>query len=204
MVQPNYSAKSVHNVPGHAHLHSRPHAALYASSRMIMLSNSFFWPFWSRCRWVLTIRLQRLRLRTRHYCTRVLYCLRRRTRARSIVSAVSQNLRFDGDFLEATKCFLQPQQKSCGWQLSSEVPSSVATFRATIEQPTKAHTAFLRGLVGQTLVRRPPALPALLLRPCLIRNSTHTCMSDTKFYTYMHAYLKLRSMYTTAQLFSSC
>ena len=27
-------------------------------------------------------------------------------------------------------------------QSMSEVPSSVATFRATIEQPTKAHTAF--------------------------------------------------------------
>ena len=28
---------------------------------------------------------------------------------------VSRNLRFDGDFLQATKCaFLQPQQKSCG------------------------------------------------------------------------------------------
>ena len=67
--------------------------------------------------------------------------------------AVSQNLRFDEDFLQATKCaFLQRQQKFCGWQLSSEVPSSVATFRATIEQPTKAHTAFLRGLVGRILV----------------------------------------------------
>ena len=71
--------------------------------------------------------------------------------------------------LTVTKCaFLQPQQKSCGWQLSSEVPSSVATFRATIEQPTKAHTAFLRGLVGRILVRRPLDLPDLLLRPCLI------------------------------------
>ena len=35
--------------------------------------------------------------------------------ALSIVSVVSQNLRFDGVFLQATKCaFLQPQQKSCG------------------------------------------------------------------------------------------
>ena len=79
------------------------------------------------------------------------------------MSVVSQNLRFDG---QATKCaFLQPQRKSCGSQLSSEVPSSVATFRATIEQPTKAHTAFLRGLVGRILVRRMPDLPDLLLRP---------------------------------------
>ena len=46
-------------------------------------------------------------------------------------------------------------------------PSSVATFRATIEQSTKAHTAFSRGLVGQILVRRPPDLPDLLLRPCI-------------------------------------
>ena len=45
------------------------------------------------------------------------------------------------------------------------VPASVATFRAKIEQPTKAHTAFLRGLVGWILVRRPPDLPDLLLRP---------------------------------------
>ena len=47
-------------------------------------------------------------------------------------------------------------------------PSSVATFRATIEQSTKAHTAFSRGLVGQILVRRPPDLPDLLLRPCIL------------------------------------
>ena len=77
-------------------------------------------------------------------------CLRRRNgtriRARSIVSVVSQNLCFDGDFLQATKCaFLQPQQKSGGRQLSSEVRSSVATFRATIEQPTKPHTAICAG-----------------------------------------------------------
>ena len=56
---------------------------------------------------------------------------------------VPQKLRFDKDFLQATVCaFLQPQQKSWGRQLSSDVPSSVATFRSTIEQPTKAHTAF--------------------------------------------------------------
>ena len=48
--------------------------------------------------------------------------------------------------------------------IRSEVPSSVATFRATIEQHTKAHTIFLRGLVSQTLVRRPLDLPDLLLR----------------------------------------
>ena len=41
MVRPNYSAKRAHNVLGHAYLHSRLHAALYASSRMIMLSNCF-------------------------------------------------------------------------------------------------------------------------------------------------------------------
>ena len=51
-------------------------------------------------------------------------------------------------------------------------PSSVATFRATIEQSTKAHTAFSRGLVGQILVRRPPDLPDLLLRPCKV---LHVC-----------------------------
>ena len=75
-------------------------------------------------------------------------CRRNGTRihAQSIVSVVSQNLCFDGDFLQATKCaFLQPQQKSGGWQLSSKVPSNVATFRATIE-PTKPHTALLHGL----------------------------------------------------------
>ena len=83
------------------------------------------------------------------------------------LSIASQNLCFDGDFLQATKCaFLQLQQKFCGWQLSAEVPSSVATFRGTIEQPTNAHTAFLRGLVGRILVRQPPDLPDLLLRPC--------------------------------------
>ena len=45
MVQPNYSTKRVHIVLGHAHLHFRPHAALYASSRMIMLSNCFLGRF---------------------------------------------------------------------------------------------------------------------------------------------------------------
>ena len=44
----------------------------------------------------------------------VLYCLHRwHAHSQSVVSAVSQNLRFDGDFLQAIKCaFLQPQQKS--------------------------------------------------------------------------------------------
>ena len=45
---------------------------------------------------------------------RVLYCLRRngtRICARSIVSVVSQNLCFDGDFFQVTKCaFLQPNR----------------------------------------------------------------------------------------------
>ena len=90
------------------------------------------------------------------------------------------NLRFDGDFLQATKCaFIQPQQKSRGRQLSSEVPSSVATFRVTIEQPIKADrpTAFFaRVIVGRTLVRRPPDRPDLLLRPCLtVWELAHIC-----------------------------
>ena len=90
------------------------------------------------------------------------------------------NLLFDGDFLRATKsAFLQPQQKSCGRQLSSEVPSSIATFKATIKQPTKARTAFLRGLVGRILVRRPPDLPDLLLRPCGIHHHPVQCSSKT-------------------------
>ena len=136
MVRPYYSAKYAHNVLGHAYLPSPQHA--YPSSRMLLLS-----PFWNRCHRVLTIRLQQLQSRLRHYCMRSLFSY---LPARSIVSVVSQNLRFEGDFPQETKCaFLQPQQKSCGWQLSSEVPSSVATFRATIEQPTKAHTAILRG-----------------------------------------------------------
>ena len=99
----------------------------------------------------------------------LLSCGRNGTRihSQSIVSVFSQNLCFDWDFLQATNCaFLQPQQKSCRWQLSSEVPSSVDTFRATIEQPTKVYTAFLRGLVGRILVRWPLDLPNLLLRPC--------------------------------------
>ena len=52
--------------------------------------------------------------------------------------------------------------------MSSEVPSSVATLRGRIEQPAEAHTAFLRGLIGRILVRRPLDLPDLLLRPCLV------------------------------------
>ena len=40
MVRRYYSAKRAHNVPGHAHLPSPPHAARYPSSRMlILLSN---------------------------------------------------------------------------------------------------------------------------------------------------------------------
>ena len=52
------------------------------------------------------------------------------------------------------------------WMTAVIQGPSVATFRATIEQPAKAHTAFLRWLVGQILVQRPPDLPDLLLRPC--------------------------------------
>ena len=47
-------------------------------------------------------------------------------------------------------------------QLSSEVPSSIATFRATNEQPTKAHMAFFARVswpnIGPAAAR--PAGPA--------------------------------------------
>ena len=82
------------------------------------------------------------------------------------------NLRFDGDFLQATKCaFLKPQKKSRGRQLSSEIRSSVATFRVTIEQPTKAHrpTAFFAQVswpnIGPAAAR--PAGPAPTALVCI-------------------------------------
>ena len=39
MVRSHYSAKCMHNVLGHAHLPSPPHAARHPSSRMLLLSN---------------------------------------------------------------------------------------------------------------------------------------------------------------------
>ena len=93
-----------------------PLAARYPTSRMLLL---FFWPFWSRYRWVLTFRLQQLRLRMRHYCM-LLYCLHHGSRIRNLLWAWFPKLTLRvTDFLQATKCaFLQPQLKSCGWQLS--------------------------------------------------------------------------------------
>ena len=71
-------------------------------------------------------------------------------RGRSIVSAVWRsfpNLRFDGDFLQATKCtFLQPQQKSCEQQLSSKAPSSVAVpLEQQLNNPPKLIRHFCAG-----------------------------------------------------------
>ena len=40
-----YSAKRAHNVLGHSHLPSPPHAARYPSSRMLLLSNCFLGRF---------------------------------------------------------------------------------------------------------------------------------------------------------------
>ena len=90
------------------------------------------------------IRLQQLRLRMRHYCMHPSL-----TRARSIVSVVSQIVRFDRDFLQATKCFLQPQQKSCGQQLSSKVPSSVAILLEQQLNPPKLIRHFCVGSLAK-------------------------------------------------------
>ena len=59
------------------------------------------------------------------------------------------NLRFDGDFLQVTKCFLQPQQKSCGQQLSSKVPSSVAILLEQQLNPPKLIRHFCVGSLAK-------------------------------------------------------
>ena len=109
------------------------------------------------------------------------YCLRHhngtrirtRIRTRSIVRVVYQNLRFDGDFLQATKCAFRssPNRNFVDDSCHPRSLLAYSYFRASIEQPTKPHTAFLRRLVGRILVRRPPDLPDLLLRPCNIINN---------------------------------
>ena len=123
MVQLYYSAKHLHNILGRAPPSPLPFVARYPSdptSRMLTNCSALkllFRPFWSCCCWVLTIRLQQLCLRMRHYCMRSLLCSRHNG---------SSFPNFDRDFLQATKCaFLQPQKKSCGWQLSSEFPGSI-------------------------------------------------------------------------------
>ena len=67
------------------------------------------------------------------------------------------------------------KRRSYGWKLSSEVPASVAAFGARIEQPAKAHMAFLCELVDRLLVQQPPDLLELFLLPC---NSTCAMLSS--------------------------
>ena len=69
-------------------------------------------------------------LRRRHHC--LCSC------CHNSIHSTFPNLRFDGGFLQITKqSCLQPQQKSCWWQLSSELPTSIATLGARIEQPAE-------------------------------------------------------------------
>ena len=81
-------------------------------------------------------------------------------RAQSTVSVVSQYLCFDGDFLQATVCF-PPAPTEILWMTAViEVPSSVATFRVIIEQPTKAHTAIKFAWVSWWNIGPAAARPA--------------------------------------------
>ena len=148
--------------------------AQYTSSRMIIDFKLLFRPFWSRCSWVQTIRLQQLRLRMRHYSmcpySRAIYCERsfpKRT--------------FRGRLSSGDEVFPPAPTEICGWKLSSEVPSSVATFRATIiEQPTKLSSYGIFAWVHSWLNIGPaaagPAPTALLLRPCITDTNKVACL----------------------------
>ena len=99
-------------------------------------------------------------------------------------------------------------------QLSSEVPSSVATFGTTIEQPSKAHIAFLHELVGRILVRRRLLdLPDLLLRPVslfswnlgevfyqvkFVTHNLHLCRNQLRVHWNMYEYLKQQIIFLYA------
>ena len=77
-----------------------------------------------------------------HYCMRS--CLRRRngTRIRAQFTACersSPKLTLRRKLSSGDKVFFSPAPTEILWMT---VVSSVATFRATIEQPTKAHTVF--------------------------------------------------------------
>ena len=65
----------------------------------------------------------------------------------------------------------------------AEVPSTVILEQELDKTPGETFTAFLRGWVGRTLVRRPPDLPDLpdlLRRPCsTILWSSRCCVRDT-------------------------
>ena len=101
-----------------------------------------------------------------HYCMRSCLRLRNGTRIHAQFTACersSPKLTLRRKLSSGDKVFFSPAPTEILWM---RVVSSVATFRATIEQPTKAHTVFLRRLVGRRLVRRPPDLPDLLLRSC--------------------------------------
>ena len=72
----------------------------------------------------------------------------------------------------------------------SEVPASVATLGARINQLAKAHTAFLHELVGWILVKQLPDLLDLFLLPC---NSTCAMLSSMLNMCYAKQYTDTES-----------
>ena len=114
-----------HNVLGHAHLPSPPHTAPGIPAQECYCSQAVLKPLLPSSNDSVTLENEA------DYCMRLRRRNGTRIRARSIVSVVSQNLRCDGDFLQATKCvFLQPQQNLVDGYVDNETTAySFRVFR---------------------------------------------------------------------------